>query len=101
MINGLIFRFQIPRPFAMLITSLQLLQMVVGCSINYMAYGYKESGQSTNARIGVIMLMLVNIMLVRIRVIGVMIMTMMMMILIKMMTSAMIMIPFSKAESVE
>ena len=38
-------RIQIPRPFAMFITSLQLLQMVVGCAINYMAYGYKESGQ--------------------------------------------------------
>lgn len=38
-------RFKIPRPFAMGITSLQLLQMVVGCTINYTAYGYKESGR--------------------------------------------------------
>ena len=52
---NILFRFQIPRPFAMFITSLQLLQMVVGCSINYMAYGYKESGQSTYGRIGVMM----------------------------------------------
>ena len=70
MIVSNLLRFQIPRPFAMFITSLQLLQMVVGCSINYMAYGYKESGQSTNGRIGVMMVnmvmivMLVSIMMI-------------------------------------
>jgi len=37
-------RFQIPKTASMLITSLQLLQMIVGCFITYMAFQYKKRG---------------------------------------------------------
>ena len=37
-------RFRIPRCVAMVITSLQLLQMVVGCVVNYTAYTLKRRG---------------------------------------------------------
>merc|ERR1719315_70353 len=37
-------RVKVPTGFAMLITSLQLLQMVVGCAINLMAFNYKSRG---------------------------------------------------------
>ena len=34
-----------PKVVAMIITSLQLVQMVVGCAINYFAFKFKESGE--------------------------------------------------------
>ena len=34
-----------PKVVAMIITSLQLLQMVVGCAVNYFAFKFKESGE--------------------------------------------------------
>ena len=34
-----------PKVVAMVITSLQLLQMVVGCAVNYFAFKFKESGE--------------------------------------------------------
>merc|ERR1711971_1167215 len=37
-------RIKVPTGFAMMITSLQLLQMVVGCAINLMALNYKSRG---------------------------------------------------------
>jgi len=37
-------RFRIPKCIAMVITSLQLLQMVVGCVVNYTAYTFKSAG---------------------------------------------------------
>ena len=30
----------------MIITSLQLVQMVVGCAVNYFAFKFKENGES-------------------------------------------------------
>ena len=38
-------RVKVPTGFAMMITSLQLLQMVVGCAINLMAFNYKSRGE--------------------------------------------------------
>ena len=29
----------------MVITSLQLVQMIIGCVVNYMAFNYKQNGQ--------------------------------------------------------
>merc|ERR1711962_1376212 len=40
-------KVKVPRGVAMSITSLQLLQMVVGCVINYLAFQFKRSGFST------------------------------------------------------
>ena len=37
-------RIKVPTGFAMTITSLQLLQMVVGCAINLAALNYKSRG---------------------------------------------------------
>merc|ERR1712112_130248 len=37
-------KVKVPRVIAMSITSLQLLQMVVGCVINYLAFQFKRSG---------------------------------------------------------
>jgi len=37
-------KYPVPKPFAMVITTLQLLQMVGGCIINCMAYSYKQNG---------------------------------------------------------
>ena len=37
-------KYPVPKPFAMVITTLQLLQMVGGCIINSMAYNYKQNG---------------------------------------------------------
>jgi hypothetical protein len=37
-------RIKVPTGFAMMITSLQLLQMVVGCAINLIALNYKSRG---------------------------------------------------------
>ena len=38
-------RVAVPKSIAMAVTSLQLLQMVVGCTINYLAFQYKDSGE--------------------------------------------------------
>ena len=32
----------------MVITSLQLVQMIIGCVVNYMAFNYKQNGQFPN-----------------------------------------------------
>ncbi|XP_023334075.1 elongation of very long chain fatty acids protein 6 [Eurytemora carolleeae] len=37
-------RVRVPRCIAMLITSLQLLQMVIGCTVNFLAFQYKQNG---------------------------------------------------------
>jgi len=37
-------RFRVPRGVAMFITSIQLVQMVVGCVVNYIVYVMKEDG---------------------------------------------------------
>jgi len=38
-------RVRVPKPVAMSITALQLVQMVIGCTINYTAFQYKQSGR--------------------------------------------------------
>lgn len=38
-------RVSVPKGVAMTITTLQLVQMVVGCGINYLAFSFKESGR--------------------------------------------------------
>ena len=30
----------------MVITSLQLIQMIIGCAVNYMAFNYKQNGRN-------------------------------------------------------
>jgi len=37
-------RFRVPRGVAMFITSIQLIQMVVGCVVNYIAHAMKQDG---------------------------------------------------------
>jgi len=37
-------RVRVPRSVSMMITSLQLVQMVIGCAINYLAFQFKRSG---------------------------------------------------------
>ena len=39
-------RVRVPKVVAMIITSLQLVQMVVGCAVNYFAFKFKENGES-------------------------------------------------------
>jgi len=53
-------RFRPPKAVAMLITSLQLLQMVVGCNVNFLAYRYKTEGREcrvsdTNLKLSLLM----------------------------------------------
>jgi len=53
-------RFKIPKSLAMVITSLQLIQMVVGCSVNVVAYQYKQTGYNcgvsyTNIKLSLLM----------------------------------------------
>ena len=43
--NYFLIRVRVPKVVAMIITSLQLVQMVVGCAINYFAFKFKESGE--------------------------------------------------------
>lgn len=38
-------KYSPPRPFAMVITALQLTQMIVGCCVNVWAYQYLKAGQ--------------------------------------------------------
>ena len=42
------FRYRVPKAIAMVITSLQLVQMIIGCVVNYMAFNYKQNGQFYN-----------------------------------------------------
>ena len=37
-------RIPVPKVLAMVITSLQLLQMVLGCGVNILAWNYKANG---------------------------------------------------------
>ena len=37
-------RYRVPKIIAMVITSLQLVQMIIGCVVNYMAFNYKQNG---------------------------------------------------------
>jgi len=53
-------RFRIPKYVAMVITSLQLVQMVVGCLVNYIAYTLKRRGvecgvSNTNLKMSLLM----------------------------------------------
>ncbi|XP_017876926.2 elongation of very long chain fatty acids protein 6, partial [Ceratina calcarata] len=54
-------RYRPPKGISMLITTLQLAQMVIGCAINIMAYQYLEGGQidchisHVNVRLGLVM----------------------------------------------
>jgi len=53
-------RYRPPKAVAMLITSLQLLQMVVGCTVNFLAYRYKTDGREcrvsdTNLKLSLLM----------------------------------------------
>jgi len=53
-------RIRVARSVAMVITSLQLLQMVVGCLVNYTAFTFKTKGMScgvseTNLRLSLLM----------------------------------------------
>lgn len=53
-------RYRVPRWVAMVITSLQLVQMIVGCVVNYMAYTFKQNGMEcgvsdTNLKLSLIM----------------------------------------------
>ena len=46
MVLNTYFRVRVPRAVAMVITSLQLLQMVVGCFVNYTAFTFKLKGET-------------------------------------------------------
>merc|ERR1711971_1495459 len=53
-------RIRVSRSVAMVITSLQLLQMVVGCFVNFLAYRYKTEGREcrvsdTNLKLSLLM----------------------------------------------
>ena len=37
----------VPKVIAMVITSIQLLQMVGGCTVNYLAFTYKQNGRNS------------------------------------------------------
>ena len=41
-------RYRVPKIIAMVITSLQLVQMIIGCVVNYMAFNYKQNGKQCN-----------------------------------------------------
>ena len=38
-------RYRVPKIIAMVITSLQLVQMTIGCAVNYIAFSYKQNGK--------------------------------------------------------
>ena len=38
-------RYRVPKIIAMVITSLQLVQMIIGCAVNYIAFSYKQNGK--------------------------------------------------------
>lgn len=53
-------RYRVPKVIAMVITSLQLLQMVIGCVVNYMAFTFKQNGMQcgvsdTNLKLSLLM----------------------------------------------
>ena len=45
--SNLLVRVRVPKCVAMVITSCQLIQMVVGCLVNYTAYTFKTKGKSS------------------------------------------------------
>ena len=54
------YRFSVPRSIAMVITTLQLVQMVVGCVVNYWTYQMKQDGlecqvSDTNIKLSLLM----------------------------------------------
>jgi hypothetical protein len=53
-------KYRVPKCVAMVITSLQLLQMVIGCVVNYMAFTFKQNGMQcgvsdTNLKLSLLM----------------------------------------------
>merc|ERR1740131_922874 len=53
-------RYRVPKVIAMVITSLQLVQMIIGCVVNYMAANYKQNGlqcgvSDTNLKLSLLM----------------------------------------------
>ena len=44
--QSIICRYRVPKIIAMVITSLQLIQMIIGCAVNYMAFNYKQNGKN-------------------------------------------------------
>merc|ERR1712212_245783 len=53
-------KYRVPKFVAMVITSLQLLQMVIGCVVNYMAFTFKQNGMQcgvsdTNLKLSLLM----------------------------------------------
>lgn len=53
-------RYRVPKIIAMVITSLQLIQMIIGCAVNYMAFNYKQNGMQcgvsdTNLKLSLLM----------------------------------------------
>lgn len=53
-------RYRVPKWIAMVITSSQLMQMVIGCIVNYMAFQFKQNGMEcgvsdTNLKLSLIM----------------------------------------------
>jgi len=53
-------RYRVPKAIAMVITSLQLVQMIIGCVVNYMAFNYKQNGlqcgvSDTNLKLSLLM----------------------------------------------
>ena len=43
-------RIPVPKVLAMVITSMQLLQMVFGCGVNILAWNYKASGSNIGSQ---------------------------------------------------
>jgi len=53
-------RYRVPKIIAMVITSLQLVQMIIGCAVNYIAFSYKQNGMQcgvsdTNLKLSLLM----------------------------------------------
>lgn len=53
-------RYRVPKIIAITITSLQLIQMIVGCAVNYLAFSYKQNGMQcrvsdTNLKLSLLM----------------------------------------------
>ena len=43
-------RYRVPKIIAITITSLQLIQMIVGCAVNYIAFSYKQNGRKIHVK---------------------------------------------------
>ena len=48
-INSITIRYRVPKIIAITITSLQLIQMIVGCAVNYLAFSYKQNGENNSS----------------------------------------------------